>query len=155
MRTVQHPIFEILDQATSEGILRRNHVGRIAFVHANRVDIEPISYVYADGWIHGRTSPGTKLTALRANPWIALEVDEVEDASNWRSVVVHGTVYFGDRDVVGAAHDAYHTTLATLREVNHGVLSEDDTAPHRRDLFRVHVDEMTGRAATTHFETGT
>ncbi|HVX41776.1 MAG TPA: pyridoxamine 5'-phosphate oxidase family protein [Gemmatimonadaceae bacterium] len=155
MRAVQHPIFEILDEATSEGVLRRNHVGRIAFVHANRVDVEPISYVYADGWIHGRTSPGTKLTALHANPWVAVEVDEIEDASNWQSVVVHGTVYFGEPNVVGAAHEAYDTTLTKLREVNHTVLSDEDSAPHRRELFRVHVDEMTGRAATTHFEVGT
>lgn len=155
MRAAEHPVFEILDRATSEGVLRRNHVGRIAFVFANRVDIEPISYVYDDGWIHGRTSPGTKLIALRANPWVALEVDEIEDASNWRSVVVHGTVYFGEPHVVGAAHEAYDATLATLREVNHAVLSEGDAAPHRRDLFRVHIDEMTGRAATTHFDVGT
>lgn len=149
MQTVQHPVFETLGRAACEAILRRNHIGRIAFVHANRVDIEPISYAYAGGWIHGRTSPGTKLTALRANPWVALEVDEAEDASNWRSVVVHGTVYFGERDILGAAREAYDITLATLREINHAVLSDDDDAPHRRDLFRVHVDEMTGRAAAT------
>ena len=59
-------------------LLGAHHVGRIAFTFHDRVDIEPISYVYADGSIYGRTSPGTKLATVRHHPWVAFEVDEVE-----------------------------------------------------------------------------
>jgi nitroimidazol reductase NimA-like FMN-containing flavoprotein (pyridoxamine 5'-phosphate oxidase superfamily) len=47
--------FRALDQAEIESLLARNHVGRLAFTFHDHVDIEPVSYVYADGVIK-RTS---------------------------------------------------------------------------------------------------
>lgn len=36
-------------------------VARIAYSRENQVDIEPIHYIYQDGWLYGRTSRGAKL----------------------------------------------------------------------------------------------
>ena len=54
-------------------LLARNRTGRIAFALDNRVDIEPIHFVYHDGWIFGRTSPGTKAAALRHTLQVLLD----------------------------------------------------------------------------------
>src|SRR6478752_7743534 len=43
----------------------------------DRVDIEPINYVYADGWVYCRTSVGVKLDTMERHRWVAFEVDEV------------------------------------------------------------------------------
>ena len=56
-----------------ESLLRRHHVGRIAFTDGRRVDIEPIGYVYDDGAIYGRAAPGTRMKALKGRPWVAFE----------------------------------------------------------------------------------
>ena len=74
-------------------LLARNRVGRIAYALHDRVDIEPLHYVYSDGWIYARTSRGTKLSTIERNKWVAFEVDEVSSLFDWRSVVVHGGVY--------------------------------------------------------------
>jgi nitroimidazol reductase NimA-like FMN-containing flavoprotein (pyridoxamine 5'-phosphate oxidase superfamily) len=128
-------------------LLARNSVGRIAYTFRDRVDVEPISYVYADGWLYARTSEGTKLTTLKHQPWIAFEVDEIESRSAWRSVVVHGTIYWLDRSRSDRDRDAYDEALATLRAADPAVLTEADQAPHRTVLFRIRTDEITSRAA--------
>lgn len=55
------------------------------------MDIQPVHYVYSDGWIYGRTSYGAKYEALgeTAHGWwpVVFEVDEVEDLFHWRSVL--------------------------------------------------------------------
>jgi uncharacterized protein len=144
---VIRPAFGTLDRPSCDGILHRNHVGRIAFVH-DRVDIEPIHYVYAGGWLYGRTSPGTKLSALQHNPWVAFEVDEIESATEWRSVVVHGTAYFLSAEGGDRARAEYAEAVETLRSFYPEALSDADVAPQRTVLFRVHVDEVTGRYTT-------
>jgi hypothetical protein len=75
--SVVRPTFRDLDTAEAHQILARNHVGRIAYSFHDRVDIEPISYVYADGVIYLRTTVGSKLTTLARAPWVAFDVDEV------------------------------------------------------------------------------
>src|SRR5690349_11663181 len=62
------PVYRHLDQTECEAVLRRQHVGRLAFLSSNRVDIEPIHYVFSDRWIFGRTSEGTKVQALEHRP---------------------------------------------------------------------------------------
>ncbi|MET0398607.1 MAG: pyridoxamine 5'-phosphate oxidase family protein [Longimicrobiaceae bacterium] len=104
MRTLAQPRFRAIERAEIDVLLARNHVGRIAYGRGDRIDVEPIRYVYADGWIHGRTSRGAKYAAV-GETWlgwwpVAFEVDEVEDLFRWRSAVVHGGFY-----VVDPEHD--------------------------------------------------
>jgi len=144
MMTRKPPTFYTLTRDESIEMLKRNHVGRIAFTFHDRVDIEPISYVYADDWLYARTSPGTKLQVVRHHPWVAFEVDEIRSRTNWRSVVVHGTIYFLDAD---ADRADYATAVGILRSADADALTSDDATPHRQALFRIHADEIMGRGA--------
>ena len=143
------PTFRELTRAECDTLLERNLVGRIAFTFRDRVDIEPVHYVYANGWLHGRTSLGTKLATLRHHPWIAFEVDEIKGLYDWRSVIVHGVVHLPDRDGSPDDAEAHESTLALIRKLEPLALEPGDPTPHRQVLFRIHVDEVTGRAATT------
>jgi len=138
-----------LTGAECDALLERNHVGRIAFTFHDRVDIEPVHYVYAKGWLHGRTSPGTKLSTLRHHPWVAFEVDEIEGLYDWRSVIVHGVVNLPDGNGSPSDQEAYESTLGLIRNLVPLALAAGDPTPERQVLFRIHVDEKTGRAATT------
>ncbi|MEO7042035.1 MAG: pyridoxamine 5'-phosphate oxidase family protein, partial [Gemmatimonadaceae bacterium] len=92
------PRIRELSRLEIEEILARNHVGRIAFTLHDRVDIEPIHYVFDAGWIYGRTSQGTKLSTIEHHRWVAFEVDEVKELFHWRSVVIKGAFYLIDPD---------------------------------------------------------
>ena len=141
--------FRDLTRGEIEAVLARHHVGRMAFAFLSRVDIEPIHYVYADGALFGRTTPGTKLTMLKHQPWVAFEVDEVEGPFDWRSVVLKGTVYFLGPDQVSHPADAYEHAVRVIKSVMPQAFTRDDPVPDRTILFRLHVDSMVGRAATT------
>jgi uncharacterized protein len=136
-----------LDRRESEAILARNHIGRLAYVSKGRVDIEPIHYIYADGVLYGRTSPGAKVTRLLQDPSVAFEVDEALDLFDWRSVVVHGTVHLVEDGPPGVQHDAYVLTVGRLRSLVPETLREGDPAPQRSVLYRIWIDTLTGREA--------
>ena len=151
-RPRRQPTFRELSREEGEALLGRTHVGRLAYSFHDQVDIEPIHFVYADGWIYGRTSHGTKLTTIAHNRWVAFETDEVDSLFEWRSVVVKGAVYLLEpgqtRDPSGT--DGYERALELLRGVIPETLTEQDPTPHRTILFRVAVDSMVGREATRH-----
>ncbi len=146
MTTRKPPTFFDLTHDEAVEMLKRNHVGRLAFSFHDRVDIEPISYVFADGWLYARTSPGHKLSTVQHHPWVAFEVDEVRSGYDWRSVVVHGTIYFLDstRD---ADRADYEKALKVLRSKDAGALTPDDATPHRQAVIRIYADEIIGKGA--------
>ncbi len=143
-----HPRFRTLSREECVAILARNHVGRIAYAHGSRVDIEPLNYVYHDGWLYGRTSRGARLAATEVT-WapVAFEVDEVEEFFRWRSVVVHGGFYtVVDDDVVGH-EDQWWQGIQLLRTLIPGTFTGDDPVGFRTVVFRIAVQEVTGREA--------
>lgn len=129
-------------------LLLHHDVGRIAFAFHDRVDIQPIHYVFEGGWVYGRTSEGSKLETIAHNRWVAFEVDEVRGTFDWASVVVRGAFYRLDpgaptfEERRQAAHAA-----ALLENVVPNTLRVGDPVPFRTVLFRVHADEVTGRRA--------
>lgn len=143
------PRFRELDAAECTAILARHHVGRLAFSRKDRVDIEPIHYVFDEGWLYGRTQPGTKLEVITHNRWIAFEVDEIDALFDWRSVVVKGGFYLLRAD--GGPHEteAYEKGLAILRRLIPETLTANDPLPDRAIVFRINIDELFGREAST------
>ncbi len=143
------PTFRKLSPQEIEQLLARNHVGRLAYSLHDRVDIEPIHYAFDEGWIYGRTSHGTKLSVIEHHRWVAFEVDEVESVFDWRSVVVKGAFYLIDADTPEAHDPAFSRGVDLLRALVPEMLTANDPAPFRHSVFRIHLDEVTGRAAST------
>jgi hypothetical protein len=143
------PSFRELTSSECRFLLARHRFGRLAYTFHDRVDVEPISYVYVGGALVFRTAPGAKLQTLAHHPWAALEIDEVEGAFDWQSVVVHGTVYLLHEDGTPAEARAYRSALRALRMLVPATLAPGDPAPFRTVLATLHIDRMTGRAATS------
>ena len=143
------PHFRELTREESLALLARNQVGRLAFAHRDRIDIEPLHYTYADGWLYGRTTPGAKLEAIAHHRWVAFEVDEIEARFDWRSVVVKGAIYLLRADGSDAERAQYAEGVTRARAVVPEAFTPDDPLPERAILFRIHIDDLTGRAATT------
>ena len=142
------PIFRALTKSECEKILSRNHVARLAFSFHDRVDIEPVHYVYESGWLFGRTSPGSKLTTLAHSHWMAAEVDEIAAVFEWRSVVVRGSFYTVSPEVPGAEATAWARGVELLRTLIPETATPDDPVPFRTIIFQIRAEEMIGREAT-------
>jgi nitroimidazol reductase NimA-like FMN-containing flavoprotein (pyridoxamine 5'-phosphate oxidase superfamily) len=134
-----------LNVADATAFLSRIHTGRIAFSLHDRIDIEPISYSYKNGWIFGRTSIGTKLATLAHNPWCAFEVDEIRGPLDWTSVVVKGA--FNLLDPMRGSPDVYAQAMASVKGLTPDAFSPLDPLPHRSILFGIYANDLTGRSA--------
>ena len=143
------PSFRDLQPEEIAEMLSSHKFGRLAFAFHDRVDIEPIHFVYELDWIYGRTTPGTKLTVLAHHPWVAFEIDDVDGPFDWRSVVVKGTVYFVEADGTTALDETYRHTVGMIRRHTPEAFTDRDPVPARTVLFRLHIDEVHGRAAET------
>jgi len=141
------PTIEPLSRAECDALLARNRIGRLAYTFHDRVDIEPIHYVYAEELLYFRTSPGAKATTLTHHPWVAFEVDEVEGLFSWRSVVVHGTMYHVSATTSAADKVVYQRALEHLHELIPETLAEGDPVPLRSLVMVMHPDTITGREA--------
>lgn len=130
-----------------EAVLLRNKVGRIAFSLHDRVDIQPIHYIYERGWLYGRTSEGDKISTLRHNQWIAFEVDEIADLFDWRSIVLHGSFWILHPRGNPHADELWKKAAELVSGIVPGALTEDDPVAFRHTLFRIAVNDVRGREA--------
>ena len=145
----QQPDFHVLERAACEALLMSQHVGRLAFTFRDRVDIEPMHYVYDSGHIYGRTQNGTKVQVLAHHPWIAFEVDDIKALFDWRSVVVHGRIEFPDPHGSPSDVERFLHAVDMFRTLVPSAFNVDDPTPARELAFVIAVQEMTGRAATS------
>ncbi len=136
-----------------EQILARNHIGRLAHTHGKRVDVKPVHYVYAEGWIYGR-GPFAEVYGLVARngyQWqpVAFEVEEIDDLFNWRYVVVQGGFYVIDRERSFAEAQIWQHAVELLRSLEPDALRANDLAPDRTVLCRIAVQDVSGEAAAS------
>lgn len=130
-----------------ECVIARNHVGRVAFTSAGRIEIVPVHYVYADGLLYGRTSSGAKHGAWRARPEVVVEIDEIEGLASWRSVIVRGALMVLDPRGPRSEPFAYWNAVAAIRTLVPAAFTERDPMPQRSNVFRIAPSELTGREA--------
>ena len=142
------PTVRALSREECAAVLRRHVVGRVAFAFERRVEILPIHFVYDEGWLYGRTSPGDKIDMWRHSRWVAFEVDEVRGVFDWTSVVAHGGLYLLSPEGTEAEASAWERAVGLLRRVVPEAGTAHDPVPGRTIVFRIHADELTGRTAT-------
>lgn len=73
-----------------EDLLARVGYGHLACSLNDRPYIVPINYAYDKPDIYIYTTDGLKTDILSANPQVCLQVEEIVDNEDWRSVIVHG-----------------------------------------------------------------
>lgn len=136
-----------------EALLRSEVVGRIGCHAGGKTYVVPVTYAYDGTAVIAHSADGTKLRMMRENPSVCFEVDRVENLANWQSVIAWGRFEELQGEEAAAA---MHTLVARMlplmsHEANvpsHGMphgAHAADTAGHRASLFRIVLDERTGR----------
>jgi hypothetical protein len=80
-----------LENTDTLAILREGTLGRLGCIASGWPYVVPVNYYFDGQDIYIHTLPGKKIDALRATPRACLQVDEIEDSYNWRSVIAYGT----------------------------------------------------------------
>lgn len=80
-----------LNDRQIEDLLHGEVIARIGCLDGDRVYVVPVTYAYDGTHVWGHSMDGAKLAAMRAHPEVCVEVEHVDDLSNWRSVIAWGT----------------------------------------------------------------
>ncbi|MDR0786331.1 MAG: pyridoxamine 5'-phosphate oxidase family protein [Gemmatimonadota bacterium] len=141
------PIFRQLDRSEVQSILERNQMGRMVFCRGNYLEVEPVQYLYAGGWLYGRSTHAVVPDHNGESPWpAAFEVDEIRSASDWRTVVVHGGFYPLSEDGAEWEQKERAAAIQQLRQLVPTAFTPDDPTPALDVVFRIAVQEVSGRA---------
>jgi len=136
-----------------EALLREEIVARIAYVDRRGLPcIVPVHYAYDGTALFGYSLMGAKLESMGANPLVCIEVDHIQNAADWRSVIVRGTF----ETLLGAAAiDAVARISERLRSVATATGAPPlaaQTFVRRKGgegmAYRIRVNDKSGRYAT-------
>ena len=71
-------------------ILRDGTLGRLGCIADDGPYVVPVNYFFDGNDIYIHSLPGKKINALRANPRVCLQVDQIKDSYHWCSVIAYG-----------------------------------------------------------------
>jgi nitroimidazol reductase NimA-like FMN-containing flavoprotein (pyridoxamine 5'-phosphate oxidase superfamily) len=86
-------MIKTLNETERNILLETNYIGHLAYVYRTRPFIAPITYFFDKerNVIIGYSSEGHKITAMRKEKEVAMEVSEIDSVNDWNTIVVHGT----------------------------------------------------------------
>ena len=135
-------------------LLSENYIGRLGYFSQSRPEIIPITY-YFDPENHAILSysgPGNKIEAMRKNPLITFQVDEITDLENWKSVLLYGSfeelegidakamLHQFSEGVKKVLENKEKSTPEFIREFSSKINSPDTPI-----VYRLNIDEINGR----------
>ena len=132
----------LLNQDEIEALLRRCRIGRVGCCVDDRPYVVPVDYAYDGTAVYVASGQGRKIEAMRAQPRVCFEVDEVDEAHGtvvWRSVIADG-VY----DEL-TADDARRSALTLLGKICGDSPSCTPVIPAGVIVFRIELTEKAGR----------
>jgi nitroimidazol reductase NimA-like FMN-containing flavoprotein (pyridoxamine 5'-phosphate oxidase superfamily) len=145
----------VLQDRAILGILEANVTGRLGYTDGTKIYVVPISYLlYDDRYIIAHSRQGQKIDILRKHPEVCLQVDEIDDLDNWRSVLV-----WGRYQEITATRDKHYALDLLIRRINRHKLkaepsatevplTEDSTLLPEREkevVYRIEITEQSGR----------
>ena len=98
---------ESMNREDSVALLARTRLARLACVHEGQPYIFPMSFAYDADCLYSFSTVGQKITWMRANPRVCVEVDELVSPQKWETVIVLGR-YEELRDTPESAAERTH-----------------------------------------------
>jgi nitroimidazol reductase NimA-like FMN-containing flavoprotein (pyridoxamine 5'-phosphate oxidase superfamily) len=126
-------------------LLRAGRLARLGCIADDAPYVVPVNYAADGTCVLVHTLPGRKLAAMRANPRVCLQVDDIEDQYHWQSVLAHGR-FEEIKDGVARAR-AISLLLASFPALTpvESLIAADAAAP-APVVFRIRIERITGVA---------
>ncbi len=141
-----------LSGAQVEHVLHLGTTGHLGCYGDARPYVVPINYAYDGQHIYGYTREGMKLRLMRAHPTVCFQVDQIEDITDWQSVIAWGTFEELHGDDAENAKDLLIGRFTPLLggapiQRAHGMGGWADHAPTWQDavLYRITLTTKSGR----------
>jgi len=145
-------MFGELNQEQIEELIRHQVIMRIG-CHADGLTyVFPMSYAYDGKYIYGRALEGLKTQMMRKSPAVCVEVENMQDMANWKSVIAWGN--YEELKTSKERNEALlklHQRILPLVSSEMTVLSKEwpfspeDPNAIRGLVFRICLEKKTGR----------
>ena len=132
-----------LDDQEARALLCAGRLGRLGCIADGEPYVVPVNYLCDGESLLLHSLPGRKVAALRANPRVCLQVDQIKDQFHWQSVLAYGRY----QEITDAAERARLlncplTLFPKLTPVE-SFIAEDANTP-APVVFRVRLERITG-----------
>lgn len=143
-------ISKLIDEQIEE-ILSGHTFGRVGCNDGYNTYIYPMNYVYTGKYIICHSLPGSKIQVMRQNKRICMQVDKVDNETNWKSIIV-----LGEYQEIEDERERYDAMKVLVQQNLHIKLKEEDIKQHikkqddprhnssRPVIFRILIEEKTG-----------
>src|SRR6266536_1467673 len=135
----------MLSEAEARNLIAGGKIGRLGCVANGEPYVVPINYVFENESIYSHSLPGRKIEMLRAHPRACLQMDEIENDCEWRSVIAYGN--FEEIRVPSDRRSILGKLLARFPLLTpvESMIVQDAAAPESV-VFRIRIDRITGVA---------
>jgi nitroimidazol reductase NimA-like FMN-containing flavoprotein (pyridoxamine 5'-phosphate oxidase superfamily) len=145
----------ILNEPMINDVLESNIIGRLGYTDGHRIYIIPISYLFYNlKYIIAHSREGQKIEILRKNPHVCLEVDKIDNLSNWKSVIL-----WGKYEEITNQRDRYYALDLLIRRISkqkamemqisseQPEIEESMVLPDREKtiVYRIQIENKSGR----------
>ena len=138
-----------MDRTGCLALLDAARMGRLGCARDGQPYVVPITFTRDGGYLYGFSLVGQKVSWMRDNPKVCVQLDEFTGTRAWKSVVVQGR-YEELPDRIGWKTQRDHAWSLLSRHVDWwepGGLKPAGEAPTPHLFYRISIDELTGREA--------
>jgi len=147
-------MFKNLEKKEIEYILENNYIGQLGYIFNSAPYVVPITYFFdkASNAIICYSGDGHKMNAMRKNPTISILVSDVDNVTNWKSVLVHGKFeqHFGS-DAKAYLHKfslGIKDIILEKEQSKANFISDFSSKIYKDDIpavFLIKIEEITGK----------
>lgn len=147
-------MIEYLTTEQATALLSANSFGHIGCNDGFNTYVYPINYVFDGNCIFCHSLPGARIAIMRLNRKVCLQVEEINTAEDWKSVMV-----LGQYEEVEDARERYQAIKAFAEHGMHLKISSEALAadsgqvrpqgPQQEKkllIYRIRIAEITGRS---------
>jgi nitroimidazol reductase NimA-like FMN-containing flavoprotein (pyridoxamine 5'-phosphate oxidase superfamily) len=141
-------MIEVEEMTANEvhALLARDYYGHLGCARDNRPYVMPIHYAYQEPFIYIFTTEGMKTEFIAANPEVCLQVEEVVDPTNWKSVIATGKAErLTDKEEIEHAMQFITNANPTLTPALNKMWIDSWGRASHVTLYRIHPDIISGR----------
>lgn len=133
-----------------EAVLHQQYIGRLGCHAEDLTYVVPVGYAYDGTYIYGHSYSGMKTDMVKKNPSVCFQVDNIDSAFHWQSVIA-----WGELEILSTDAARLHAgNLMLSRGLPFG---PPDLLLPAVIVYRIRITKKTGRSnkLPAHHERGT
>jgi len=139
-----------------ETLLTSQVIARLGCGQGEELYVVPVLFAYDKPYIYSHTREGRKVALMRQQPQVCMEVDQIDNLSNWRSVIIWGkfeelTGNAAEEGLQVLKNRLYPLTTSSYSQSLLDLQAKDVARVEQRAevIYRIRVERQSGRFEKT------